>query len=185
MKKILLVVVTAVGAGVVQKKLDAQQAEQDLWAEATDYGPELGHHPQTPPSLALVPAWHRPGAMAQLVAHLLCKQGVRGSSPLGSTQVRGPFRSPGGASVAARTSKVQQAGSWPLRTSPRRSSACRLGRRRGHLAVEVHRHGDLAVAQDRHRHPRVDIQGDKQRRACPPSRVHRHDGDFGLAALEL
>ena len=26
------------------------------------------------------------GAMAQLVAHLLCKQGVRGSSPLGSTQ---------------------------------------------------------------------------------------------------
>ena len=25
------------------------------------------------------------GAMAQLVAHLLCKQGVRGSSPLGST----------------------------------------------------------------------------------------------------
>ena len=28
---------------------------------------------------------HRPGALAQLVAHLLCKQGVRGSSPLGST----------------------------------------------------------------------------------------------------
>jgi hypothetical protein len=27
----------------------------------------------------------RRGAMAQLVAHLLCKQGVRGSSPLGST----------------------------------------------------------------------------------------------------
>src|SRR6478752_8013522 len=26
-----------------------------------------------------------PGALAQLVAHLLCKQGVRGSSPLGST----------------------------------------------------------------------------------------------------
>ncbi len=26
--------------------------------------------------------------MAQLVAHLLCKQGVRGSSPLGSTTVR-------------------------------------------------------------------------------------------------
>ena len=25
------------------------------------------------------------GAMAQQVAHLLCKQGVRGSSPLGST----------------------------------------------------------------------------------------------------
>jgi hypothetical protein len=27
------------------------------------------------------------GAMAQQVAHLLCKQGVRGSSPLGSTLV--------------------------------------------------------------------------------------------------
>ena len=33
------------------------------------------------------------GAMAQLAAHLLCKQGVRGSSPLGSTtkpQVKTP-----------------------------------------------------------------------------------------------
>jgi hypothetical protein len=29
------------------------------------------------------------GAMAQQVAHLLCKQGVRGSSPLGSTLVGG------------------------------------------------------------------------------------------------
>ena len=31
--------------------------------------------------------WHEVtyGAMAQLVAHLLCKQGVRGSSPLSST----------------------------------------------------------------------------------------------------
>jgi hypothetical protein len=32
------------------------------------------------------------GAMAQLVAHLLCKQGVRGSSPLGSTLVKSTFR---------------------------------------------------------------------------------------------
>jgi hypothetical protein len=32
------------------------------------------------------------GAMAQLVAHLLCKQGVRGSSPLGSTLVRVGFK---------------------------------------------------------------------------------------------
>ena len=31
------------------------------------------------------------GAMAQLVAHLLCKQGVRGSSPLGSTAGQRPF----------------------------------------------------------------------------------------------
>lgn len=29
--------------------------------------------------------------MAQLVAHLLCKQGVRGSSPLGSTTAQRPF----------------------------------------------------------------------------------------------
>ena len=29
--------------------------------------------------------------MAQLVAHLLCKQGVRGSSPLGSTTITTPY----------------------------------------------------------------------------------------------
>ena len=36
--------------------------------------------------------WQRDfhGAMAQLVAHLLCKQGVRGSSPLSSTNKIGP-----------------------------------------------------------------------------------------------
>ena len=34
-----------------------------------------------------------PGALAQLVAHLLCKQGVRGSSPLGSTDVVSTARS--------------------------------------------------------------------------------------------
>jgi hypothetical protein len=37
-----------------------------------------------------------------------------------------------------------------------------LGRRRGDLAVDVHRHGDLAVPQDRHRHPRVDVKGHEQ-----------------------
>ena len=36
MKKILLLIVTAVGAAAVQKKLKAQQAERDLWAQATD-----------------------------------------------------------------------------------------------------------------------------------------------------
>ena len=35
--------------------------------------------------------------MAQLVAHLLCKQGVRGSSPLGSTSIR--LRRPSGVAV--------------------------------------------------------------------------------------
>jgi hypothetical protein len=33
------------------------------------------------------------GAMAQQVAHLLCKQGVRGSSPLGST-IKAPSQTP-------------------------------------------------------------------------------------------
>jgi hypothetical protein len=36
MKKILLLIATVVGALVIQKKFKAQQAEQDLWAEATD-----------------------------------------------------------------------------------------------------------------------------------------------------
>ncbi|WP_406832774.1 DLW-39 family protein [Pedococcus sp. KACC 23699] len=36
MKKILLLIVAAVGAVAVQKKLKDQQAEKDLWAEATD-----------------------------------------------------------------------------------------------------------------------------------------------------
>lgn len=36
MKKLLLLIVTAVGAVAVQRKLKAQKAEKDLWAEATD-----------------------------------------------------------------------------------------------------------------------------------------------------
>ncbi|GAA4124331.1 hypothetical protein GCM10022215_31960 [Nocardioides fonticola] len=36
MKKILLVVLAAVGAVVAKKKYDESQAEQALWAEATD-----------------------------------------------------------------------------------------------------------------------------------------------------
>jgi hypothetical protein len=36
MKKILLLIATAVGALAIQKKFKDQQAEQDLWAEATD-----------------------------------------------------------------------------------------------------------------------------------------------------
>ena len=35
-KKFLLLIATAVGVLAVQKKLKDQQAEQDLWAEATD-----------------------------------------------------------------------------------------------------------------------------------------------------
>jgi len=36
MKKFLLLIAAAVGALAIQKKLKDQQAEQDLWAEATD-----------------------------------------------------------------------------------------------------------------------------------------------------
>ena len=49
------------------------------------------------------------GAMAQLVAHLLCKQGVRGSSPLGSTTDQSPFSGPEeGLCHAAGSSNLQQ-----------------------------------------------------------------------------
>src|SRR5690606_5199347 len=44
----------------------------------------------------------RPGAMAQLVAHLLCKQRVRGSSPLGSTELVIVRTTPFGAVSAGR-----------------------------------------------------------------------------------
>ena len=36
MKKFLLLIATVVGALAIQKKFKNQQAEQDLWAEATD-----------------------------------------------------------------------------------------------------------------------------------------------------
>jgi hypothetical protein len=36
MKKILLLIAAVVGALAIQKKFRDQQAEQDLWAEATD-----------------------------------------------------------------------------------------------------------------------------------------------------
>ena len=36
MKKVLLLVATAVGAVAVQKQLKSKQAENRLWAEATD-----------------------------------------------------------------------------------------------------------------------------------------------------
>ena len=39
MKKLLLLIVTAIGAAAIQKKLKDQQAEQDLWHEATDQPP--------------------------------------------------------------------------------------------------------------------------------------------------
>jgi hypothetical protein len=36
MKKILFLIAGAIGATLVKKKLDEQQAERALWAEATD-----------------------------------------------------------------------------------------------------------------------------------------------------
>ena len=36
MKKLLILIATAVGAAAIQKKLKAQQAEKDLWSQATD-----------------------------------------------------------------------------------------------------------------------------------------------------
>jgi hypothetical protein len=35
-KKFLILIATAIGAAALQKKLKQQQAEKDLWAEATD-----------------------------------------------------------------------------------------------------------------------------------------------------
>ena len=36
MKKFLLLLATAIGAAAIQRKLKAQQAEKDLWSQATD-----------------------------------------------------------------------------------------------------------------------------------------------------
>ena len=36
MKKILLVILAAVGVAVARKKIEASRSEQALWAEATD-----------------------------------------------------------------------------------------------------------------------------------------------------
>jgi len=38
-KKLLLLIVTAIGAAALQKKLKDQQAERNLWHEATDQPP--------------------------------------------------------------------------------------------------------------------------------------------------
>ncbi len=85
MKKMLFVLLAAAGVAYAKKKMDEGKHEQALWAEATDT--------VSPAPRGVAPAGCSPsGALAQLVAHLLCKQGVRGSSPLGSTT---PIRRPG------------------------------------------------------------------------------------------
>jgi hypothetical protein len=36
MKKLVVLIATAIGAVAIQRKLKAQQAEKDLWSQATD-----------------------------------------------------------------------------------------------------------------------------------------------------
>jgi hypothetical protein len=55
MKKILFLIAGAIGATLVKKKLDEQQAERALWAEATDTstgstGSSTGSTGSTPPA---------------------------------------------------------------------------------------------------------------------------------------
>jgi hypothetical protein len=75
------------------------------------------------------------------------------------------------------SSKVQQlrrrvvmlSGLRAARRAPQRSQS----RVPGHLAVYIHRHRDLAVAQYLHGHPRVDIKGNEQRCAGLAGNMHR------------
>ena len=74
MKKILLLLLAVGAAVVVEEEARRGQARAGT----------LGRGDRQRHSLLIAARLH-PGALAQLVAHLLCKQGVRGSSPLGST----------------------------------------------------------------------------------------------------
>ncbi|MCA1781898.1 MAG: DLW-39 family protein [Intrasporangiaceae bacterium] len=49
MKKLILLIAGAVGATLLKRKLDEQQAERALWAEATDTSTGGTSH-TTPPS---------------------------------------------------------------------------------------------------------------------------------------
>jgi hypothetical protein len=49
-KKILILIAGAIGATIVKKKLDEQQAERALWAEATDTSTGSSTDTSTPPS---------------------------------------------------------------------------------------------------------------------------------------
>ena len=69
-------------AKFVLDKLTKGDKDAELWAEATD----------TVEPRSLTGGLPLHGDVAQLVAHLLCKQGVEGSSPFVSTI---PTRTPG------------------------------------------------------------------------------------------
>jgi hypothetical protein len=79
----------------------------------------------------LTPFGESLGAMAQLAAHLLCKQGVRGSSPLGSTHIpaghrpEDPEQLPRSRWISARTANKYCSLVHP-KASPSRFSASRV-----------------------------------------------------------
>ncbi|CCI54005.1 MAG: DLW-39 family protein [Tetrasphaera jenkinsii] len=50
MRKLLLVIATAVGATIVKKNLDRSKADKDLWAEATAPKPEAPTTPSSTPA---------------------------------------------------------------------------------------------------------------------------------------
>ena len=83
LKKLLAVVVVAADRQGRPRQAHPSDKDADLWAEATD--------PVERPVADRRSSDHS-GDVAQLVAHLLCKQGVEGSSPFVSTI---PTRTPG------------------------------------------------------------------------------------------
>ena len=97
--------------------------------------------------------------MAQLAAHLLCKQGVTGSSPVGSTLVRRYFVSRTLLIQREYSSKVQQCSrgiaAFELLTEALQGLQCGVAR---YLAVDIHSHRDLTVAEDLHGDTRVYVQ---------------------------
>src|SRR5699024_1840728 len=94
------------------------------WDSESSSGGGMGTKPLKPngPSTPIRCEGENPhGGMAQLVAHLLCKQRVRGSSPLTSTRVvlrqhsqtQAPDRSRSGAYVVVGNAAYRDAGDAP------------------------------------------------------------------------
>jgi hypothetical protein len=116
-----------------------------------------------------------------VVEHLPYKEGVTGSSPVAPTQLSGRFRSwdrPLGTLVQQQSAAAglgqQRSGAEALAELPERGSRGW----RGHLRIDLHGQGDLAVTQDLHGDPRVDLDGGKQRSARAASAVHRNPEDL-------
>ena len=75
MKKVLALAALAAAGIVLWRKVAEDREVRQQWTAVRS-----PTWPQSAPNHN-----YTPGAMAQLVAHLLCKQGVTGSSPVGST----------------------------------------------------------------------------------------------------